>query len=355
MGHESLASATRIHVCATASKSGIAAYAKDFHQAALEPAGYVLADPDAVLRARGAFAPGTRFHIQLGIFQHRERLAMSGLARSGRYRIDATIHDPPFVTFPYFQAYSRTIMRLSRAFDWYCGSLGFQRRALERLSRAFVLSEAGRRAVQRLAPRANVVAIPHVILPERVWPSMRPLPADLLYFGFIGPGKGVEYALQLHRAILPARPLTRLQVVGQPTTAAAERFFKDLKREYRTNVVYNGYVPDDAIDGLFEQAGHVLLPYAQYKYVVPASGSAIHAVRRGRVVWTPDVNAMSELIRDGDNGFILSMDLEADARRLLGVLDDPALARQVSENARQSALDLAHYSYSRHFAPDDPS
>lgn len=341
-----------IHICTTRSKSGITAYAHDFHRLVLQPEGYVLVDPeDAVLR--GPLSPSTSFHVQLGVFQHRERLAMSRLTRRGFTAIDATIHDPPFATFPYFQFGSSTMTRFSRGLDWYLGSLGFQRRALERLRRVFVLSEHGRDALLRLAPRANAVVIPHIADPHHIWPSGTPLEPGLVYFGFIGPNKGLEYALELHRALRGIRPGAHLHVVGQASGEAGQRYLGQLKDEYRDGVTFHGYVPDGQLDELFAHAAHVILPYLPYKYIMPASGSVLHALRRARIVWTTDVNAMSEIIQDGRNGFMLSMDLQRDVDRLVSVIDDPTLSRRISEGARQSALAMANYPYRAHFTRRD--
>lgn len=352
MADDRLTSAARIHVCTTASRSGIAAYAGDFQRLVLGPEGYVLADPGDVTKAADAFASHVRFHFQLGVFQHRERQAMSELMRRGVPGIEATIHDPPFVTFPYFHFRFKALLSASRAFDWYLGSLGLQRRAVERLERVFVLSETGRRALLRLAPKANVVVIPHIVCPDLVWPESHAMSQDLLYFGFIGPGKGLEYALELHRALLGTHPRTRLHVVGQPSGRSSERFYSRLRQEYPRNVTFHGYLADDKVDAVFADATHVILPYSEYKYVFPASGSAIQGLRRGRIVWTTGVNAMTELISDGRNGFILMENLERDAARLAAVIDDAELVRRISANARQSALAMARYDYRGHFAED---
>jgi glycosyltransferase involved in cell wall biosynthesis len=108
-------------------------------------------------------------------------------------------------------------------------------------------------------------------------------------------------------------------------------------------------VPDDRLDALFEGAAHVILPYEQYRYVLPMSGSAIHALRRGRIVWASPANAIPEIIRDGENGFFLTKDLEQDVRRLADVLDNQAVVRRVSAAARRSALEMAHYDYRSRF------
>jgi glycosyltransferase involved in cell wall biosynthesis len=347
-----LLNAKRIHVCTTDSHSGITAYAHDFHKIALEPEGYVLADPETIRSLAPRFAPDTHFHIQLGGQQRAERLAMSALQAHGHLLIDATIHDPPFVTFPYFQFQSRHLMRLSRGFDWYLGSLGVQRRALTRLRHIYVLSQIGKRKILELAPASKVTTIPHLISSDAIWPLRESLGNGLLFFGFIGPGKGLEYALQLHRALLRLRPNTPMHVVGQPDGRSGERYLSRLKAEYRDSVTFHGYLPSDDLDSIFTRAAHVILPYKEYSHIMPASGSAIQAIRRGCIVWASGVNAVPELVIDGENGFILTMDTGIDACRLAAVLENDEWAQRISEGARQTSLKIAAYPYRKHFKLD---
>lgn len=349
MDDAQIISARRVHICAIKDRSGIADYALTFHEKVLGPEGYVLVDPEDVIRLAGRFAPNTWFHVQLGIFQHRERVAASRLSKAGHLLVDATIHDPPYAAFPYFQFKSPLLMRFSRGFDWYLGSFGFQRRFLERLNRAFVLSRVGRDRLLRIAPNARVELMPHIVDAQRIWAPPAELPPAMLYFGFIGPGKGLDYVLQLHEAVRQRRPGTTLHVVGQAKGLSALQYLDALQARYHDGVTYHGYVADADLDALFDQAAHVILPYMPYLYVMPASGSAIHGLRRARIVWTTDVNAMNELIEDGVSGCMLKLDLAHDADRMAALMDDSAALRSISDGARNAAMNMATHPYRRHF------
>jgi len=339
----------KIHVCTTNSRSGIADYARIFQNMVLGPEGYVLADPAEVLSNIKYFSKDTHFHVQLGIFQRSERMVITRLLRAGYCNIEVTIHDPPFVTFPYFQFKSPLLMRLSRGVDWYLGTFGLQRRLIERLRRVFVLSKGGRDRVLKLAPHANVVTMPHIVDPNQIWPPSTELAGAMIYFGFIGPNKGVDYVLALHKAVRGIRPGTQLHIVGQASGTVGERYLAGLQARYQDDVTFHGYVPDADLDTLFSRAAHVVLPYAAYKHIMPASGSVIHALRRARIVWTTNVNVMGELIQDGQNGFMLSMDVETDARRMASVMDDSLQQQTISAGARQATLAMANYPYRQHF------
>ena len=275
---------------------------------------------------------------------------MSKLLKAGHKNVEATIHDPPFTTFPYFQFRSKWLTRFSRGFDWYFSSFGIQRRALERMRRIFVLSESGAAVLKRMAPAAEVVTFPHYLKLSDVWAPRAPLPPNLMYFGFIGPNKGLDYVVELHRAVKRIRPNTNLHVVGHASGAEARKYLSRLQRSCGDDVLFHGYVPDEELDTIFAKCANVILPYMEYQYIMPASGSIVQALRRARVVWSREANAVSEMINDGDNGFILSMDADVDAHRLTELMADPNRVRKISNSARRSAITMANYPFRDHFA-----
>lgn len=350
MSDNFLPEAACVHIYTAKARSGISAYAADFQEEVLGPEGYVQADPAAVVAHIGQFAPSTRFHIQLGVFQHQERAAMSKLLKAGYKNVEATLHDPPFTSFPYFQFSSKWLMRFSRGFDWYLSSFGIQRRALERMRRIFVLSERGAAVLKRMAPAAKVVTFPHFLKSADVWAPGAPLPPALMYFGFIGPNKGLDYVFELHRAVKRIRPGTCLHVVGQANGAEAKNYLSRLRSSCGNDVLFHGYVPDEELDNIFAKCANVILPYMEYQYIMPASGSIVQALRRARLVWVREANAVNEMIHDGDNGFILSMDAAVDANRLTELMASPNSVRKISEAARQSAIAMSNYPFRTHFA-----
>jgi glycosyltransferase involved in cell wall biosynthesis len=339
------------HICRTASTSGIARYAIDFHNLVLEPLGYQLITPGDVTTAWIESLPNdTLFHVQLGVLQFEERQALTRLLRSGRTLVDATLHDPPFLTFPYFPFRSPLMMRLSRGFDWYLGSLGVQTRTLHRLRKAYVLSERGRQSLAAKGAR-NVEHIPHVVAPQAVWAAPTTQSQDILYFGFIGPAKGIEYALQLHERIVESQPHVRLHVAGDAIGASEKAFLAGLKGRYVRQVIYHGYVDESKLDALFAQVRHVFLPFEPYRYFNPASGSVINALKRGRVVWSTPVNSVPELIQHRVNGLHLSKDLDQDSHLFLQLSEDTATLDRLAGAALETARAMSTYPYAHHFEP----
>lgn len=337
------------HICETDSISGIAKYARDFHELVLRPLGYELISPRMVDAEWISKQPeDTRWHLQLGAMQFAELKVLSRLYKAGARNIEATLHDPPFLTFPYVPFSSPLMMKLSRGFDWYLGSFGLQQRALRRLDKVFVLTEKGRVATERMRGSA-VYQIPHLIHPASIWQSTTTHNHDIVYFGFIGPAKGLDYALMLHELILQMMPNVKMHVVGKATGASQHAFLDSLKQRFHVQVTYHGYVPEDGLDELFGRALHVFLPFQAYKHFYPASGSVINGLKRGRIVWSTPVNSVPELIIHGENGFLLTGELVADADMFLRLSNDPIKLDKIAHAAIETARGMSTYHYAQHF------
>lgn len=337
------------HVCETNSHSGIARYARDFHDLVLAPLDYELISPSKVCADWiGQQPAGTRWHIQLGAMQFNERKALTRLLRAGEALVDATLHDPPFLTFPYFPFSSPLLMKLSRGFDWYLRSFGLQNRVLRRLNNVFVLTEKGRVATEKIRGNRGVFKIPHVVLPTSIWDCPSTSCHDIVYFGFIGPAKGLDYALLLHEGILRSMPEVKMHVVGKANAPSEVAFLQTLKDRFHRNVIYHGFVDEDRLDELFSQVRHVFLPFQPYKYFYPASGSVINGLKRGLVVWSTPVNSVPELIINGENGFLFTGDLSEDLDMFIRLSKDSAKLDNVSHAALNTARRMSSYPYAQH-------
>ena len=314
----------------------------------LGPLGYELVSPRKVVPDWIALQPAdARWHVQLGAMQFEERKALGRLYRAGR-QVEATLHDPPFLTFPYLPFSSPLLMKLSRGVDWYLGSFGLQQRALRRLHKVFVLTERGREATEKMRG-SPVCRIPHVVNPASIWRSAAAPNHDIAYFGFIGPAKGLDYALMLHERILRSMPEVRMHVVGKAASDSQHVSLQSLKRRFQRQVTYHGYVAEERLDDLFAQVRHVFLPYQAYRYIHPVSGSIINALKRGRVVWSTPVNAVAELIRHRENGLLLTSELEADVEMFLGLSKDSVALDRIGSAALDTARRMSNYPYAQHF------
>lgn len=339
----------KYHVCDTTRKSGIARYGIDFHAVVLGPLGYTLIDPRDVTPALlDTCPPTTPFHVELGAMQFEECDALLRILRSGHCQVDATLHDPPFLTFPFFHFESEGLRQLSRGIEWYLGSFGFQDRTLRRLRRVFVLSQSGAESLKTKGIR-ELQRIPHVVAPDTIWASAHSGSRDIAFFGFVGPSKGIEYALELHERIDATQPPVHMHVVGEATGKAEKKFLARLRSRFRSRVTYHGYVPDAQLDSIFASVRHVFLPFEEHKYFRPTSGSVINSLKRGRVVWTTPANSVAEIITHRHNGMFLTKQIDTDAAAFLALASQPAELDILGENALETAREMAVYPYRRHF------
>jgi glycosyltransferase involved in cell wall biosynthesis len=325
----------KFHICNTASRSGIASYAEDFFRIILGPGGFERLSPESVSREwMATLSEDSVFHVETGAGQFAERDVLIELVEQGFKNIDVTIHDPPWITFPFYRSSYPLISQVSKAFDWYFNTAGSIGRLLRRCRTVFVLSRRGKDLLEARHGLSNVCHIPFVIDPNSIWvtPPEREC-KHILYFGFVGPNKGLDYALALHDEVRRYRPGIKMFVIGEAMNPKALNYFESLKTKYRRGVSYLGFVPRSDLDAIFSSVAHVFLPFREYKYYCPCSASLLAALSRGRIVWTNPVNAVDEIVQDRINGRYLTGDTSKDAAEFLAMTDRPEDVRRVSLGA----------------------
>jgi glycosyltransferase involved in cell wall biosynthesis len=176
-----------------------------------------------------------------------------------------------------------------------------------------------------------VVAIPHIVTCNQEYkPHFNP---SLLYTGFVGKKKGLEYALELHKNLLNHDETLKFIVTGEALDSISKIFFEKLKKKYRQNVNYLGFVNDVELSTLLSQGHVLLLPTTDYKYICPASGNVVNAISKGSVVFTTRANANDEIISDEETGFFLTGDIEADIKNIFLVLSNESLRKKIVATA----------------------
>jgi polysaccharide biosynthesis protein PslF len=171
----------------------------------------------------------------------------------------------------------------------------------------------------------------------------RPL---VLTWGLLGPGKGIEWAIDSMPGLQDLRP--RYLVIGKTHPKVLERDGE----EYRQSLVLRAhnrgvadvvelddrYLEVGELADLVQRADVVLLPYDSHEQVT--SGVLIEAVAAGRPVVSPAFPHAVELLGDGTGLVVPQRDpvaLEAALRR---ALDEPGLADGMAERAARKAPDL---------------
>lgn len=162
--------------------------------------------------------------------------------------------------------------------------------------------------------------------------GLRPEHAVIGVLGRLETQKGHGCALQAMADIVKERPLARLLVVGDG------RLRQDLEEQTRraglqSHVMFLGYRKD--VPSLLDAMDVVIMP-SRYEGM-PLT--AIEAAAMSKPVVATDVDGVGEVVRDGLNGRLVRADDPVALRRgVLGLLDDPQLARAMGAEGRRDAL-----------------
>jgi glycosyltransferase involved in cell wall biosynthesis len=194
----------------------------------------------------------------------------------------------------------------------------------------------------------QIVVIPHGAIDHGATPTTRPPTARplVLTWGLLGPGKGIEWAIDAMAGLRDLQP--RYLVMGKTHPKVLERHGE----AYRTSLqrrIHDGDVADlvdldpsyltvAELATLVERADVVLLPYDSREQVT--SGVLIEAVAAGRPVVSTAFPHAVELLADGTGLVIPQGDSGALEAALRRVLEEPGLADDMAERAARKAPEL---------------
>jgi polysaccharide biosynthesis protein PslF len=224
------------------------------------------------------------------------------------------------------------------------------RRLLEAADIAVTMTETARtRLVNGYgADPTQVTVIPHGAIDlgvERPSPStaVRPL---ILTWGLLGPGKGIEWAIDAMPALRDLQP--RYLVTGKTHPKVLDRHGEDYRRGLRQRADRRGvghlvelddsYLGVRELAALVGAADVVLLPYDSREQVT--SGVLIEAVAAGRPVVSTAFPHAVELLPDGPGLVVPQRDPAALAGALRRVLTEPGLADRMAAQAVLKAPEL---------------
>lgn len=194
----------------------------------------------------------------------------------------------------------------------------------------------------------KVVTIAHgAAVPPRVAYKTSPRPT-LLTWGLIGPGKGIERAIEAMRTLHdhPTRP--RYLVAGRthPKVLAADgESYRDARRQQaRLNGTSHAVTFDHdyrdvaALTTLIQSSAVVVLPYDSKEQAT--SGVLVDAVAAGRPIVATAFPHAVELLSSGAGIVVDHDDPDAMARALRRILNDPDLAARMAAEASRLAPSL---------------
>jgi polysaccharide biosynthesis protein PslF len=218
-------------------------------------------------------------------------------------------------------------------------------------SAVVTMTETGRRRVLDLygTDPAKVTVIPHgaaaswaparpAAATARRWPYRRP---SVLTWGLIGPGKGIEHAIDAIAMLRDEGLRVRYTVAGETHPKVRARSGEAYRRSLQDRAIRLGvldlirfndrYLPPRALARLVRSASTVLLPYDSAEQVT--SGVLIEAVAAGKPVIATRFPHAVELLSGGAGLLVERHDPAAIAAALRRALTDKDQAALMSQHA----------------------
>ncbi|HKQ98232.1 MAG TPA: glycosyltransferase family 4 protein [Candidatus Polarisedimenticolia bacterium] len=178
------------------------------------------------------------------------------------------------------------------------------RRDLRRRARAVVVHGEALRAAYLEQPGTicrDVTAIPHgcyTVLRHWARPGVPETPRSILFFGRIHEYKGLDVLLGAARRAAARVPDLRVIIAGDG--ADLDGRLADLKSDPRI-VLYRGYLPNEKVAEVFQQASIVALPYLEGSQ----SGVVRVAYVFGKPVVVTRVGSIPESVRENETGLVV--------------------------------------------------
>ena len=230
-----------------------------------------------------------------------------------------------------------------------------QREVLEAVVEAagavVVMTDAGRELLVSTfdVDASKVAVIPHGAAVTADAGRSDPSRRSLLTWGLLGPGKGIEWAIDALALLDDLRPRATYRIAGDthPKVAATKGdAYRDMLRQRvaesgleRYVFFDGGYRGLDALGELIASASVVVLPYDSPDQVT--SGVLVDAVAAGRPVVATAFPHARELLSTGAGIVVPRRDPAALASALRRVLTEPGLAEAMAAEARRLAPALA--------------
>ncbi|GBE24173.1 mannosylfructose-phosphate synthase [bacterium BMS3Bbin02] len=225
------------------------------------------------------------------------------------------------------------------------------RDVVKRATRVVIMSETARQRLVRdyRVDAAKVQVIPHGAKASLAGPSLadgsRPV---ALTWGLIGPGKGLETAIDAFAGLKDLRPLPRYIILGKthPKVQASQgdTYLADLATRVHDLglddlVEFDTRYPDgDALAAEVRRANLVVLPYESTDQVT--SGVLVEALAAGKPVIATAFPHAVEVLTSGAGMVVPHGDPIAMRDRLRTVLTNPSVADRMSAEARRIGSNL---------------
>lgn len=227
-----------------------------------------------------------------------------------------------------------------------------QRRIIEALAancRVVTTSDSAR---EILVTRYSIESPDVTMIPHGAgWSTHPPNRAprrELITWGLLGPGKGLERAIGALPALRDLDPLPRYRIVGRTHPAVARRSGLSYRKGLEDLVIALGvedmvefvdsYLYEQELEELVAAADVVLVPYDNDNQI--SSGVLIEAVSAGRPVVATRFPHAVEMLSDGA-GITVAHDSQEIAEAVRALLSDPELYLACASMASAKSPDLS--------------
>lgn len=156
---------------------------------------------------------------------------------------------------------------------------------------------------------------------------------SILYFGYIGPHKGVEYLIEAIPLIYKEIPSIKIIIAGEGDLSGCVKN----KKNNSSFEIHNEFIPDSKVHEFFERAKVVVLPYTYHQGL---SGVMAIAFAFGKPLVVTDVGNLSQFAKNSAL-VVPSMDSKAISEAIIKLLKDDKLRLKLSENSYQRGVDLS--------------
>lgn len=173
-------------------------------------------------------------------------------------------------------------------------------------------------------------------------------PPMILTWGLIGPGKGIEWAVEAMGRVRDMGSLAHYVVAGRTHPKVLERNGEAYREGLQLRIDELGltesiqlkadYLSDEALAELVASASIVLLPYDSTEQVT--SGVLIEAIAARRPVVATAFPHAVELLADGVGVVVPHRNPDALAEGMWRILHDPKIAQEMSRRASIIAAEL---------------
>jgi glycosyltransferase involved in cell wall biosynthesis len=299
----------RIYFCPDHSNSGVSHYAQNFYKCVAQKFGFESLSFPEISELTDPFW----IHLEMGHSPPAEFLpALAKLTQNPRVHTSITIHDPPYTGFEGLAGKFLRNMAPSLADEL----IRVVDRKIYSKASFLTLSQKAKKKMSKLRVE-NVSVIPHVVNDDDFCdPDSKRDLNSFVFFGYISPLKGIEYAIDIFSRIHSLHPEACFHIIGEGDEKYLEKLKEKVSRSAIDNVHFYGYLDEPSALRILDSCSFALLPTEEFHWV-PVSGSLLTVIKRGVIPFTTDVNAHSEVVSSGQTAFFLEKNIQKDVSLIL--------------------------------------